>query len=74
MTGGKRIALNSSILYLRLIVLTLLKLYLTRLLVRFLGLEDFGLYNLLAGTVAMLAFLKANMSATSQRFISVSLG
>lgn len=74
MTGGKRIAFNSSVLYVRLIILTLLKLYLTRLLVRILGLEDFGLYNLLAGTVAMLAFLKANMSATSQRFISVSLG
>ena len=42
--------------------------------VHFLGLEDFGIYNLLAGIVVMLAFLKATMASASQRFLSVDLG
>lgn len=74
MNNSTRVVANSSILYCRLIIITLLKLYATKLLVKYLGLEDFGIYNLLSGIVVMLAFLKATMASASQRFISVSLG
>lgn len=74
MKNSTRAVINSIVLYGRLVVTTVLKLLATRLLVKYLGLEDFGLYNLLAGVVVMLAFFKATLASTSQRFLSVSLG
>jgi O-antigen/teichoic acid export membrane protein len=53
---------------------TIIKLWATKISLRELGVEDFGLYNLLAGIVTMLAFFKVAMANSSQRFISVSLG
>lgn len=74
MNNSTRIIQNSIVLYGRLIITTLLKLVITKLLVKYLGLEGYGLYNLLAGVVMMLAFFKATLASTSQRFLSVSLG
>ena len=39
-----------------------------------LGISDFGLYNLIAGVIGMLAFLNASMTVSTQRFLSVSIG
>ena len=74
MNSSTRVILNSFVLYGRLIVTTLIKLVITKLLICHLGLESFGLYNLLAGIVVMLAFFKATLASTSQRFLSVSMG
>ncbi len=74
MKNSDRLALNSIIIYGRIAITTILKLITTRLLVLYLGLEDYGLYNLLAGIVLMLSFLKATLASTSQRFLSISIG
>ena len=39
-----------------------------------LGIEDYGIYNLVGGIVTIFAFLNSAMIATSQRFISYELG
>lgn len=39
-----------------------------------LGKSDYGLYNLVAGVISMLAFLNASMSITTQRYLSVAIG
>lgn len=39
-----------------------------------LGESDFGLYNLMAGMIAMLAFLQSSIAVATQRYISVTLG
>ena len=49
-------------------------LYTSRVVLRVLGVEDFGIFNVVAGVVAMFGFLNSSMSATTQRFISFSLG
>ena len=39
-----------------------------------LGQSDFGLYNLIAGIVAMLAFMNGAMTVSTQRYLSVTIG
>ena len=41
---------------------------------RSLGAEDYGLYALVAGVVAMLAFLNSSMTVSTQRYLSVTMG
>ena len=74
MKNSTRVIFNSFVLYGRLVITTVIKLMITKLLVKYLGLEGFGLYNLLSGIVVMLAFFKATLASTSQRFLSVSMG
>jgi O-antigen/teichoic acid export membrane protein len=51
-----------------------MSLYATRLLLAALGVEDFGLYNLVGGVIGMLGFLNASMAGATQRFISFAQG
>jgi O-antigen/teichoic acid export membrane protein len=51
-----------------------LSLYTTRIVLEALGAESFGLYNVIAGLVAMLSFLNAAMTTSTLRYISVNIG
>ncbi len=74
MRSGKKIALNTGILYLKMILTAGITLYTTRLVLEGLGVEDYGIYNLIAGVVAMLAFLNTAMATSTQRFFSYHQG
>ena len=69
-----RLAKNTMFLYFRMIFIIAVTLYTSRVVLRVLGVEDFGIFNVVAGVVAMFGFLNSSMSATTQRFISFSLG
>lgn len=69
-----RLAKNTMFLYFRMIFIMAVTLYTSRVVLRVLGVEDFGIFNVVAGVVAMFGFLNSSMSATTQRFISYSLG
>lgn len=73
-SNNKRIAKNTVFLYSRMLLITLVTLYTSRVLLAELGVVDFGIYNVVAGVVAMLAFLKSAMSLSVQRFLSFELG
>lgn len=49
-------------------------LYTVRIVLRALGAEDYGIYNVVAGVVTMLSFLSQTMSSSTQRFYSYELG
>lgn len=49
-------------------------LYTSRIVFNALGIEDFGIYNVVAGVVTMFAFIKGAMSSATQRFFSFELG
>ena len=49
-------------------------LYTSRVVLSTLGVDDYGVYNVVGGVVAMLGFLNSAMTAASQRFISFELG
>ena len=53
-SSNKRLAKNSALLYLRTIISTLISLYTSRVVLQVLGVEDYGVYNVVAGVVAML--------------------
>lgn len=72
--NNKLIARNTFVLYLRMIFTLAISLFTTRELLRLLGTEDFGLYNVVGGIVMMFSFLNYAMVASSQRYISFSLG
>lgn len=65
---------NIIFLYVRLIFTMCLSLYTSRLLLINLGVENFGIYNLVAGIVVMMAFLNSAMASSTQRFLSFELG
>lgn len=51
-----------------------LNLYISRIILNVLGVENFGIYNVVGGVVAMFAFLNAAMAVSTQRFLSFELG
>ena len=52
----KRIAKNTVLLYIRMIVIMIITLYTSRVILKALGFEDYGLYNVVAGVVLMMSF------------------
>ncbi len=51
-----------------------ISLYTTRLILKTLGTTDFGIFNIVGGTIALLGFLNSSMASSSQRFMSYSQG
>ena len=72
--ANKRILKNTLALYSRQLFTMFVALFTSRILLRTLGEEDFGINNVVGGIVAMLSFLSTSLSSTTQRFISVELG
>lgn len=74
MDTSKRVAQNTIILYARIVITLLISLYTTRLTLSVLGEENFGLFGLVGGSIAMLGFLNASMASATQRFMSFAQG
>lgn len=69
----KRIAKNTVVLYIRMIVVMLITLYTSRVVLKALGVDDFGLYGVIGGVVGLFAFLKTSMGKATQRFLNVEM-
>ena len=74
MEQARRVAKNTGFLYARMAITVFISLYSTRLVLAALGVTDFGIFNLVAGAIAMLTFLNAAMSSATQRFMSYAEG
>lgn len=73
-TNNKRIAKNTILLYFRMIVIMGVSLFTSRVILQTLGVEDFGIYNVVAGIVAMFGFISGSLTTASQRYITFELG
>lgn len=73
-TNNKRIAKNTILLYARMLLLMVVNLYTSRLVLRALGVEDYGIYNVVGGVVAMFAIVSSSLTAAIQRYITYELG
>lgn len=73
-SSNKRIAKNSVFLSIRMVVVLAITFYTTRVLLRILGVEDYGVYNVVCGFVSMFAFLNTSMSNGIQRFFNFEYG
>jgi len=73
-SANTRILINTVILYFKLIFTIIVNLYSTRLILNAMGVEDFGIVNLVSGIVAMLSFFQNSLTISTQRFLSVNMG
>lgn len=72
--NNSRIAKNTLLLYFRMLLLMAVSLYTSRVVLSTLGVNDYGIYNVVGGFVGMFAFLNGAMSGCTQRFITIALG
>lgn len=70
----KRIVKNTLMLYVRMLFVMGIALYTSRVVLKELGAEDFGIYNVVGGIVVMFSFLNTSMAVSVQRFFSYELG
>ena len=68
-----RIAKNTLLLYVRMIIVMLVSLYTSRLVLQALGVDDFGLFGVVGGVVGLLTFFNRTMEKSTQRFLNISM-
>ena len=74
LANNKRIAKNTLMLYFRMILLLIISLYTSRVILRELGVDDYGIYNVVGGIIVILSFLNNAMASATQRFLNVEMG
>lgn len=72
--SNKRIAKNTILLYVRMLLLMLVSLYTSRVVLSTLGVSDFGIYGVVGGIVSMFTFINSAMATGTQRFLTYELG
>ena len=72
--NNKRIAKNTLLLYCRTFLLMIISLYTSRVILSTLGVDDYGVYNVVGGFVAMFAVISGALSSSISRFITFELG
>ena len=72
--NNKRIAKNTLFLYMRMLLIMGVTLYTSRVVLRVLGVEDFGIYNVVGGVVSIMSFFISSLSNVTQRYMNIGLG
>lgn len=73
-SSNKRIAKNTIMLYIRMLLSMVVSLYTSRVVLNTLGVEDFGIYNVVGGVVVLFTFVNSAMASATQRFLNFELG
>lgn len=74
MNGRRQIVRNTGFLYLRMVVMMFITFFTSRILLKSLGIDDFGLFSVIVGVVGMLASLRGSFSSSIQRFLNYEMG
>lgn len=72
--GNKRIAKNTAVLYIRMLVMMIISFFTARITLNALGVTDYGINNVVGGLVAMFSLLSNSLSSASSRFLTFGLG
>ena len=73
-SNGTRVAKNTLLLYMRTILVMVISLFTSRVVLNTLGVENFGIYNVVGGMVAMFAVISGALSSSISRYITFELG
>lgn len=73
-SNNKRMAKNTVLMYIRMLVLIIVQLYTVPVVLRALGVEDYGIYNVVGGFVAMFTFVNGSLISGCQRFMAYAIG
>lgn len=71
---NKKIAINTIIINIRMVLVAIIGFITTRYVLKSLGVSDYGLYNVVGGIVTMMSFIGIAMTTTTRRFINVEMG
>ena len=72
--NNKRIAKNTLLLYFRMLFLMVISLFTSRITLQTLGVDNFGIYNVVGGIVAMFSIMSGSLSNAISRYITFELG
>ena len=73
-SNSKRLAVNTFYMYIRMFLLMIISIYTSRVLLQQLGVEDYGIYNLVGSVVALFASIRSFMTSPTQRFLNFEMG
>ena len=68
--NSKRIAKNTVVLYIRMLLLLFISFFTSRVILQSLGVVDYGIYNVVGGVVVLFSFLSKTLASASQRFFA----
>jgi O-antigen/teichoic acid export membrane protein len=72
--GNRLIAKNATMLYLRMFVTLAISFYTSRIVLKALGVSDYGIYNVVGGVIVMISTLTGALGGATSRFLTFSLG
>lgn len=73
-SNSKRLAVNTFYMYIRMFLLMIISIYTSRVLLQQLGVEDYGIYNLVGSVVALFTSIRSFMTSPTQRFLNFEMG
>ena len=73
-SANKRLIKNTLLLYFRMFLSMAMSLYLSRITLSYLGINNYGIYNVVGGVVMLITVVSSAFTSSSQRFLSISLG
>lgn len=68
-----RIARNTMYMYIRMFIILIVSLYTTRIVFNALGIEDYGIYNVVGGVIVFFTFINQSLAGATQRYITAEL-
>ena len=72
--NNKRIVRNTFLLYFRMIVTTAVSLFTARLMLQLLGIEDYGINNVVGGIIGFMSIITSTMTSATTRFLANNIG
>lgn len=74
MNDNKKIAKNTLILYIRMLIIMGISIFTSRILLKALGVEDYGIYNVVGSAISLFTFLSTCLTPVTHRYLSVEIG
>lgn len=71
---NKRVAKNTFYLYVRMLLIMGVTLYTTRVILKIIGVDDYGIYQLIAGFISLFSIISNSLVAAVQRYFNIALG
>lgn len=73
-TNYNRIAKNTAYLYIRMLIMTVVGLFTSRIILDALGAADYGIFNVVGGIIVLFSFFNSTLTSATQRFLNFYLG
>lgn len=73
-SSNKRLATNTLLLYFRMFIIMGVSLYTSRVVLNTLGIQDFGIYNVVGGVVTMFGLISNSLSSAISRYLNIAMG